>query len=84
MDFTCFMFCLYVALMLLHWLYLRMQRGSVVKVGDLNAEDPGSNLRLGLLNDFSSVIPGANSPRFVYNQLVCLLSVGILNWGMGF
>ena len=28
------------------------QRGSVVRVGDLNAEDPGSNPRLGLLNEF--------------------------------
>ena len=27
-------------------------RGSVVRVRDLNAEDPGSNLQLGLLNDF--------------------------------
>ena len=28
------------------------QRGSVVRVGNLNAEDPGSNPRLGLLNEF--------------------------------
>ena len=28
------------------------QRGSMVRVGDLNAEDPGSNHRLGLLNEF--------------------------------
>ena len=27
----------------------RRQRGSVVRVGNLNAEDPGSNPRLGLL-----------------------------------
>ena len=31
---------------------LRRQRGSVVRVGDLNAEDMGSNSRLGLLNEF--------------------------------
>ena len=30
----------------------RKQRGSVVRVGDLNTEDPGSNPRLGLLNEF--------------------------------
>ena len=30
----------------------RRQRGSVVRVGDLYAEDPGSNPRLGLLNEF--------------------------------
>ena len=28
------------------------QRGSVVRVGDLNAEDPGSNPRHELLNEF--------------------------------
>ena len=28
------------------------QRGSVVRVGNLNAGDPGSNPRLGLLNEF--------------------------------
>ena len=28
------------------------QHGSVVRVGDLNAGDPGSNSRLGLLNEF--------------------------------
>ena len=33
--------------------------------------------------DLSSVILGANSPRFVNNQLVCLLPVGILNWERG-
>ena len=31
--------------------------------------------------NLSSVILGANSPRFVNSQLVCLLPVGILNWG---
>ena len=70
----------------LYWLIaacVRRQRGSVVRVGDLNAEDPDSNPRLGLLN-LSSVIPGANSPRFVNSQLVCLLPVGILNWERGF
>ena len=30
----------------------RRQRGSVVRAGDLNTEDPGSNPRLGLLNGF--------------------------------
>ena len=30
----------------------RRQRGLVVRVGDLNTEDPGSNPRLGLLNGF--------------------------------
>ena len=30
--------------------------------------------------DLSSVILGANSPRFVNSQLVYLLPVGILNW----
>ena len=30
----------------------RRQRGSVVRVGDLYAEDPGSNPLLGLLNEF--------------------------------
>ena len=33
--------------------------------------------------DLSSVILGANSPRFVNSQLVCLLPVGILNWERG-
>ena len=33
--------------------------------------------------NLSSVIPGANSPGFVNSQLVCLLPVGILNWGEG-
>ena len=33
--------------------------------------------------NLSSMIPGANSPRFVNSQLVCLLPVLILNWGMG-
>ena len=60
----------------------RRQRGSVVRVGDLNAEYPGSNPRLGQLNEF--VIPGVNPPRFVNSQLVCLLPVGILNWERGF
>ena len=31
--------------------------------------------------NLSSAIPGANSPRFVNSQLVCLQPVGILNWG---
>ena len=30
----------------------RRQRDSVVRAGDLNAGDPGSNPRLGLLNEF--------------------------------
>ena len=30
--------------------------------------------------NLSYVIPGANSPRFVNSQLVCLLPVAILNW----
>ena len=34
--------------------------------------------------NLSSVIPGANSPRSVNSQLVCLLPVGILNWERGF
>ena len=57
------------------------QRVSVVRAGDLNTEDPGSNPRLGLLNGFvlGDTI-GANSPRSVNSQLVCLLPVGILNW----
>ena len=61
------------------------QRGSVVRVGDLNMGDPGSNPILGLLNELilSLVIPGANSPRFVNSQLVCLLPVGIHNWERG-
>ena len=29
------------------------------------------------------ICPGANSPRFVNSQLVCLLPVGILNWERG-
>ena len=33
-------------------LYVWKQRGSVVRVGDLNAEVPGSNPRLGLLSGF--------------------------------
>ena len=40
---------------LISWLVIARnlkQRGSVVRVGDLNAEDPGSNSRLGLLNEF--------------------------------
>ena len=55
------------------WIYsfcVWRQRSSVVRVGDLDAEDPGSNPRLGLLIKFSSVIPGANSLRFVNSQLV--------------
>ena len=32
---------------------------------------------------FVSTIPGAISPRFVNRQLVCLLSIGILNWDRG-
>ena len=56
------------------------QRGSVVRVGDLNAEDPASNPRLGLPNEFLLGDPRANSPRLVNSQLVCLLPLGILNW----
>ena len=33
--------------------------------------------------NLSSVIPGADSPRFVNSQLVCLLPVGILNRDRG-
>ena len=51
----------------------------MVRVGDLNAEDPDSNPRLGLLNEFVLGDPRATSPRFVNSQLVCLLPVGILN-----
>ena len=62
----------------------RRRRGSVGRVGDLNAEDPGSILRLGLLNEFVLGDPrDKNSPRFVNSQLVCFLPVGILNWERG-
>ena len=54
------------------------------ELGILNAGNPGSNPRLRLLNELSSVIPGANSPRFVNSQLVCLLLLGIPNWERGF
>ena len=33
--------------------------------------------------DLCSVILGANAPRFLNSQLVCLLPVGILNWERG-
>ena len=59
------------------------QRGSVVRAGDLNTKDPGSNPRLGLLNEFGPGDVRGNSPRFVNSQLVCLLPVGILNWERG-
>ena len=38
----------------------RRQCGSVVRVGDLNVEDPGSNPRLGLLNVFVLGDPRGN------------------------
>ena len=41
-------------------LSLRRQRGSVIRVGDLNAEDSGSNPRLGLLNEFVLGDPRGN------------------------
>ena len=40
------------------------QRGSVVSVGDLNAEDPGSNPRLKLLKEF-----GLGNPRGKFTTL---------------
>ena len=40
------------------------QRGSVIRAGDLNTENLGSNPQIGLLN-LSSVILGTNSPCFV-------------------
>ena len=55
----------------------------MVRAGDLNTEDPGSNPRLGLLNGFVLGDIRGNSPSFVNSQLVCLLPVGILNWKKG-
>ena len=56
----------------------------MVKVGDLNTEDPVSNPRLGLLNEFVLGDPKGNfTIRFVNSQLVCLLPVGILTWERG-
>ena len=44
---------------------LRRQRGSVVRVGDLNGEHPGLNSSLRLLSGIC--------PRFVNSQLVWIL-----------
>ena len=54
----------------------------MVRAGDLNAEDLGSNPQLGLLNGF---VLGDPRGKFttLYSQLVCLLPVGILNWERG-
>ena len=58
---------------------LRRQCVSVVRVGDLHVEDPGSNSWHGLLNEFALGDPRDKSLRFVNSQLVCLLPVGVLN-----
>ena len=41
-------------------LFVKRQRDSVVRVGDLNAGDPGSNPQLGLLNEFVLGDPRGN------------------------
>ena len=53
------------------------------ELGNLMRKDPGTNPRLGLLNEFVLGDPRGNSPCLVNNQLVCLLPVGILNWERG-
>ena len=73
---------LYVCLFI--YLFInRRQRGSVVRVGALNVEEPGSDPLLGLLNEFVLGVPGANLQCFVNSQLVCPLPVGIRNWKRG-
>ena len=46
----------------------------MVRVGEMNAEDLGSNSRLGLLNEF---VLGDPKGKFT-------IPGGILNWGMRF
>ena len=57
----------------------------MVRVGDLDAEDPGSNPRLGLLNEFA-----LGDPRGKFTTLCKIANwfasyqLGFLNWERGF
>ena len=61
----------------------RRQRGSVVRVGDLNTENLGSNPQLGLLNEFVLGEPRGKFVMLFNSQLVCFIPVRILNWKRG-